>query len=376
MNTGLRSRAEWNAARAEAAHLAPPDAPLEVGWLRWLDRRLAALGHPEVTPWWHETLQAFWCSERTFFACEKGQRSTASSTLARTLMVESFMRDRALILEQVGICSFVSVDIRSSDSAIAKTIATVLGAFGLEEERYVANLEQGRFVASASTWQARDAGDRDLSFQLRPPSKGASAAGTFVGYLADEVNLWKNEEALKQPAADVIEILMGRLFGQSGAHGYHTSTPEGTEGALTTIIAASIAAGAEELYVARLGELGARRDGEARAAFRAQLQARARSATDRALRASCERWECDPRLTDAPDPKSTHIPTWAARAGDPLVEILECWRLVGVALRKGAEGGDQLDVLMHRYGAQPGGDAGRRLIAQSLIDEAKERACI
>lgn len=371
--TALCTRAEWNDARVEAAALAPADAPPEVGWLRWLDRRLDALGHPMVTPWWHETLEAFWRSGRTFFACEKGQRATASSTLARALMVESFMRDRALILDQVGICSFVSVDVRGADSAVARTVDTVLDCFGLTEERYIANLVQGRFVASANTWQALAANDTSLSFQLRPPSKGASAAGTFVGFLADEVNIWKQDKDLAAAAADVIEILMGRLHGQTGAHGYLTSTPEGSAGALSTIIAASVKAGSESLFVARLGELGARRDGEARTAFRAYLETQARRSEDPARRESCSRWAADPRLLADPDPRSTHIPTWAARAGHPALEIAECWRLTDVALRDGAEGGDPLDVLMHRYGAQPGGDAGRRLFAQSLIDAARAR---
>lgn len=369
----LRSLDAWNAARVDAAALRPPGAPDEVGWLRWLDRRLGALGHPEVTPFWHEKLAEFWTSGRTFFAAEKGQRATASSTLSRALMVESFFRERTLVLEQVGICSFVSVDVRSSDTAIAKTVATMLDAFGLEKERFKAKIEQGRLVANSNTWQALDAGDRNISFQIRPPSKGASAAGTFIGYLADEVNLWKKDKDLNEPAAEVIEILMGRLYGQAGAHGYHTSTPEGTDGALTTIIAASLAIGSEQLFVARLGELGARRDGDARRRFREHLQRLAMRSEDPSRRAACARWESDPRLTAEPDPTSTHIPTWAARAGDPFAEILECWRLVDVALREGNEGGDSLDVLMHRYGAQPGGDAGRRLIAQSLIDEAKVR---
>lgn len=363
--------ADWKAFREHAARLAG-DGPEEVGWLRQLDVRLSVTQEPPCSEWWHGTLADFWRSGRTFLACEKGQRSQASTTFARTLIAESFMRERTLVLDQIGICSLVAVTTRETDTAVGRTIESVLKALALTETKRE-EPTVSTFAATTTDWRALDAGQRSIAFQIRPPNKGASAAGTFVGYLADEVNLWRKDPTLKDPADKVLEILMGRLAYQRGSHGYHTSTPEGKDGALSTIIRASLKRGSESLYVVRLGELGAKRDDIARRGFRTHLEARARDAPDPATRESCKRWAADERLRRDPDPRSTHIPTWSARGGDPVEEILECWRLVDVSLRDGGDGGDPLDVLLHRYGAQPGGDEGRRLFGAGLLAEAKAR---
>ena len=358
---------------AEHAKGLAGDGPEESGWLRQLDVRLALRGEPPVSEWWHDMLRAFWASGRPFLACEKGQRATASTTLARSLVIESLMRERTLILDQMGICSLVAVTQRESDTAVARTVSAVLEGVGLTEGPQRGTPTTSTFISTAADWQTFDAGGRSIALQLRPPNKGASAAGTFIGFLADEANLWRKDPNLKQPADEVLEILMGRIAYQRGAHGYLTSTPEGKDGALSTIIRASLKTGSESLYVARLGELGAKRDDLARRGFRLHLESRSREASDPATRASCSRWAADARLARDPDPRSTHVPTWSARGGDPVDEILECWRLANVALRDGTEGGDPLDVLLHRYGAQPGGDEGRRVFGAGLLEEAQRR---
>jgi hypothetical protein len=365
---------DWKQVREASARLAG-DGPEESGWLRQLDKRCLAVQEPPVSEWWHGTLRDFWSSGRTFLACEKGQRSQASTTFARALMVEAFMRERTLVLDQIGICSLVAVTTRETDTAVGRTIESVLKALGLHAAKRDDPTPE-TYVATTTDWRALDAGQRSIAFQIRPPNKGASAAGTFVGYLADEVNLWRKDQTLKDPADKVLEILMGRLAFQPGAHGYHTSTPEGKDGALSTIIRASVKAGSESLYVVRLGELGARRDEQARAGLRTFLARRAKEAPEAATRESCARWAADERLARDPDPRSSHVPTWAARGGDPVEEILECWRLVDVALRDGREGGDSLDVLLHRYGAQPGGDEGRRLFSPAVLAEARARPVV
>lgn len=132
--------------------------------------------------------------------------------------------------------------------------------------------------------------------------------------------------------------------------------------------------GAEGLYVARLGELGARRDGAAREALRAYLRDRALHAPTRAQRAAAEQWAEDRRLAADPDPMSTAIPTWAARDGDPAAEIGECFRLAGVKLTDGEEGGTPLDVLLSRYGARPEDTGRSRLFSAGILSQARERS--
>jgi hypothetical protein len=360
----------------DAAKRLAGDGPDEQGWLRQLDVVLSQMSEPAppVSEWWHWSLGEFWRSGRTYGAWEKGQRSTASTTFARTLIAETFLRERNLVLNQVGICSLVAVTKRETMTAIGSTVTSACEALGLSKAGRGQDPTATTYVAHTMDWTTLDAAGRKISFQVRPPNLDASAAGTFVGYLADEVNLWDKEQSLNAPADKVLEILGGRFAHQPGAHGYHTSTPEGRDGALSTMIRESLKLGSESIFIGRLGELGARRDEIARRGLREYFARRAREAPEQATRTSRARWAADERLIRDPDPRSTNIPTWSARGGDPVEEIMECWRLVDVALRDGKEGGDPLDVLLHRYGAQPGGDAGRRIFGEQIIADARARA--
>jgi len=366
--------------REEAAKLAPNDPP-EVGWMRWLDARLASESEPPITPWWRATLDDFWRSGLPFFASTKGQRSTASTTITRALVIETLLRERTVVLDQIAVCVIMSANTAEANQR-CEPLEAVLKGIGLVNVDKRDKVDLGYYFASLSpqtgrsTFEASDADGNRVRWSVSPATREAASGSTGAGALVDELDLWQDKDGGKNPAPDVLTLLHGRIHGQAGAHIYHVSTPMGPQAPLSTLITESETGGAEGLYVARLGELGARRDGEARAAFVRHLQERARTGRDRPQRAAAERWASDPRLLRDPDPRSTCVPTWAARAGEPAQEILECWRLAGVRLRKGEDGGDPLDVLLSRYGAQPSGDAGRRVFGAGLIAAAQARESV
>lgn len=368
---------DWKLFREEAKRLAG-DGPEEWGWLQVLDNRLMAdedAPEPPVTPWWRETLRAFWASGRAFFANAKGQRSTASTTITRCLVLETAMREREVVLGQMAMSPIISANTAEANQRCGPLEIVLSKGLRLSKVAERAKLEASNYFGSTNEAQGRsvfdllDTGGHKIRLAVAPATREAASGFTGAGALVDELDLWPSTGA--NAAADVLTLLHGRLHSQKGARIYHVSTPMGPSGPLSTMIRNAEKSGAEELFVSRLGELGARRDGEAREAFRKHLQQRARHADDPATRASCARWEADPRLSRDPDPRSFLIPTWAARAGDPFLEIKECWRLVGVQLRDGDEGGDPLDVLMARYGAEPAGSDGRRLFSPSVLSQAR-----
>lgn len=370
--------ADWKAIREAATRLAGNEPP-EYGYLLWLDSRLASEGEPPVTPWWRETLLDFWRSARPYFVSAKGQRSTASTTITRSLVIETLLRPREVVLDQLAVCVIMSAGTAEANQR-CEPLAAVLKGVGLTKVDERAKLTETGYVASVSpqtgrsVFEALDADGHRVRWSVAPATREAASGSTGAGALVDELDLWREKDSGKNPAPDVLTLLHGRIHGQGRAHIYHVSTPMGPSGPLSTMVREAEKSGAEGLYVARLGELGARRDGEARAALRRHFQKRAREATDAPARAAATRWEADARLAADPDPRSPTIPTWAARAGDPEAEIAECWRLVSVQLRSGDEGGDPIDVLFARYGAQPSGDGAHRLFSPAILAQGRATA--
>lgn len=365
---------DWAKTREACKRLAG-DEPIEHGWLTWVDSILASSGEPPTTRWWRWALLEFWRSGRPFFACCAGQRSTKSTSCVKSLVAETILRPRQVVLDQIAICGVMSANTAEANSRCA-TIGAVLKGVGLRERTDRAPLDAGTFTSSTSTtgrssFDFFDADEHLVRVAISPPTREAASGWTGAGALFDELDLWREKDSSRNPAPEVLSLAHGRIYGQEGAKAYHVSTPMGKTGPLSTMIREAEASGAEGLHVARLGELGARRDWEARVAFRAYLRERALNAPTRQQREAHARWAEDRRLAADPDPMATAIPTWAARDGDPAAEIAECWKLAGIQIRDGREGGSPLDVLLSRYGARPSESGQSRLFSADILAQAR-----
>lgn len=368
-------------ADAEAVRLGAP-VPDEYGWLLWLDARMGSetrsdggTGEPPTTLWWRSALLDFWRSEAPFFAAAVGIRGTKSTTIIKTSFTELILRPRLAVLDQVAVWGVMSANTAEANQR-CDTIGRLMRGVGLGEVAKAEDVAEGRYAASVSVATGRshfttlDAAGNKVRIMISPPTKGAASGWTGAGFFADELALWQDEKG-NNPASEVLTLAHGRLYGQRGAHGYHVSVPMGPRDPLSTMIANAEASGVDGLHVARLGELGARRDHEARAALRAHFQRLAVKAPTATARTTASRYADDKRLAEDADPMATRIPTWAARDGEPGEEIKECWRLSSLKLTSGEEGGDPIDVLFARYGARPAGDVGKRLFSPAIIEQAR-----
>lgn len=366
---------DWARTR-EACKALAGDEPIEHGWLTWVDSMLANSGEPPTTRWWRWALLEFWRSGRPFFACCAGQRSTKSTSCIKSLVIETILRPRQVVLDQVAICGVMSANTAEANNRCA-TIGAVLKGIGFRERSGREELITGTYAASITATTGRssfdflDADEHLVRVAISPPTREAASGWTGAGALFDELDLWREKDSSRNPAPEVLSLAHGRIYGQEGAKAYHVSTPMGKTGPLSTMIREAEASGAEGLHVARLGELGARRDWEAREAFRAYLRDRALHAPTRQQREAHARWAEDKRLAADPDPMATAIPTWAARDGEPAAEVLECWKLAGIQIRDGKEGGSPLDVLLSRYGASPGDSGQSRLFSADILAQAR-----
>lgn len=366
----------------EAAKRLAGDEPEEYGWLLWLDARMASEtradgghGEPETTPWWRGCLLDFWRSDAPFLAAAVGIRGTKSTTIVKTSGMECLCRERTAVLDQVAAWGIMSADTAEANQR-CDTIKKILRGIGLAEVAKQDEVAEGTFAASINVGTGRshftaiDARGNRVRWVISPPTKGAASGWTGAGFFADELDLWRDGDG-QNPAAEVLTLAHGRLHGQRGAHGYHVSVPMGPRAPLSTMIEEAEKSGTDGLHVARLGELGARRDAEARAWLREHFRKRALAATNAAHRATATRYAEDRRLSEDADPRATRIPTWAARAGDPGEEIKECWRLASLKLTSGEAGGDPLDVLFARYGARPVGDLAKRLFSPAILEQGR-----
>ncbi len=355
--------------------------PEEYGWLLWLDammsneKRANGEGEPPVTPWWRGCLLDFWRSGAPFLAAAVGIRGTKSTTIVKTSVMECLCRERAAVLDQVAAWGIMSADTAEANQR-CDTIKKILCSIGLREVAKQDDVSAETFAASINVGTGRshftaiDARGNRIRWAISPPTKGAASGWTGAGFFADELDLWRDGDG-QNPAADVLTLAHGRLHGQRGAHGYHVSVPMGPRAPLSTMIEEAEKSGTDGLHVARLGELGARRDAQARAWLREHFRKRALAAVNASQRGTTTRYAEDKRLSEDADPMATRIPTWAARAGDPGEEIKECWRLASLKLTSGEAGGDPLDVLFARYGARPVGDLAKRLFSPAIIEQGR-----
>lgn len=371
---------DWKRTREQTKALAGNEPP-EWGWLQFLDaqmsneKRADATGEPPTTRWWRDTLLAFWRSGAPFLAAGVGIRGTKSTTAVKVAIVETILRPRVAVLDQVAVFGIMSANTAEANQR-CDTIAKILRGVGLREVDKEAAVGPDTYNASVhpttgrSFFTALDADGNKVRWMISPPTLAAASGWTGCGFFADELALWQDASG-NNPADKVLELAHGRLHGQPGAHGYHISVKMGPLDPLTVMIGEAEKSGTEGLFVARVGERGAARDKAARDGLRLHLQSRALHAETTAQRAAASRYADDPRLAADPDPMSTSVPTWVARDGEPVSEILECFRLASVKMRKGDEGGSIMDVLFSRYGSRPSGDGTHKLFSPAILAAAR-----
>src|SRR5574342_503429 len=192
---------EIRTAAAKMPGLRSSDPP-EVAWLRWLDARLASEREPPVTPWWRETLEDFWRSGKPFFASTKGQRSTASTTITRALVIETLLRPRTMVLDQIAVCVIMSANTAEANQR-CEPLAAVLKGIGLRQitgaDRKV-KLEGGVFMSTTnpisgrSFFETMDADGNNVRWLVAPATREAASGSTGAGALVDELDLWKTDQ--------------------------------------------------------------------------------------------------------------------------------------------------------------------------------------
>lgn len=346
--------------------------PDEVGWLRWIDDRLASDKVPPMPRWWSETLTDFYRSGKPEFAGLIGMRGTKSYQMCKVAVAESLLRPRKVAPGTPLVWGIYSVDMHEANGRAA-TLKAFLQCLGLRETARGESIDGGSFrhtggANGRSSLDVLDAEGHEVSFRIAPASSGGASGYTGVGIVCDELDLWRDSNG-SNPAAEVLSVLSARLIGQRGARMYRVSAPFAEHSPHTKDVRQG---DTEAQFVARLGEHGGRRDEEARGALRRYFERRAANAETRSKREQLSGYASDKRLTEPADPLDYRIPTWVAR-DDNLDEIMvDCWRRA--ARDAGKEGFDPLEFLFARFGARPTGSTGEKMFDRVLLDAAMQRS--
>jgi hypothetical protein len=315
----------WANIRGEAAALGLG----ETGFLMWVERACIRAGLHALDRQWLWHFSEFYESKKTLDSGRWGLRAAKSDSNCRAVSAEVMMKERRLEPGVVGVCPVMSANMREADDRF-DTIVSVLAACGLEDKTGQRGSEEPHTFQragggnSARVIALKDGQGQKVEFRIYPASVAGAAGFTGIAGLCDEVDLWGKEQGAN-PAKRVFEVLLARYVTQPGAKLHVVSASYNPE----SEHAKMIAEGDTNLQrVARLGELGAQKDTEARATLAVIIGS------------------SDPLLLTPSSPKSVDIPCWVS---NPIAPIEECY--------KAAKG--DIKRMMFLYGGRVNTQAGK-----------------
>jgi hypothetical protein len=202
---------KWKTLRDEAAKLAPG----MFGILLYVDGILASKGHPPMSPWWRETLRAFYESGKRWCILLVGRGGGKSTTLERCALVEAIFAERDVPPGQTWIWPFLSVK-KSDARRRLDEIGSLLDALGIEYAR--ATIEGDPTITFADA-----AGNNVALVSIAATIAGVSGPSA-IGVTCDEEEKWKDLDTGANPATEVLRSIRQMFRTRPNIRGYRCSS--------------------------------------------------------------------------------------------------------------------------------------------------------
>lgn len=187
------------------------------------DRVLVDHGYHPTSPWWLEQLERLWTHPTAFRLVEQvGRRGGKSSTIVRVAVAEVVDRDWSVPPgDPCHVFAFFSVK-RGEAIARLDGVEQVLRVRGIAHHRSRDDL--GPYIRLA---------DRPLEWRALPANFRTAVGFTLVGFVADELARWIDNESSSNPATHVLQAARPAMLSHmaEGAHEYLISSPMAEEGA-------------------------------------------------------------------------------------------------------------------------------------------------
>lgn len=189
------------------------NAPAFLQRLDALDKTLTSAGFPETSPWWKNTLRAFFRSGKRSLVLRVGRRGGKSSTLCRVAVAWSLWGSYTVTPGDTGVCAFISVS-RDESSQRLTMIEAILGALGVPFSR------RGDEVALH---------DRAVVFRTFTASIAGVSGPTCIFVVGDELAKWKDSDTGSNPARQVVSSVKPTVATQPFAPMFWSSSAFGRE---------------------------------------------------------------------------------------------------------------------------------------------------
>lgn len=176
--------------------------------LMTVDKALVKKGFAGLSPWWRDTLRAFYTSQKKQLVLRVGRRGGKSSSLCRVAVAEAIGGEHQIPKGDIGVVAFVSVSRREASERL-RTIKAILDALGLEYRP----IEDGVELVS-----------KPIAFRVFPASVGGVSGFTSIAVIADEVAKWKSEESGMNPASEVLAAIRPTMATQPNARLFLSSS--------------------------------------------------------------------------------------------------------------------------------------------------------
>ena len=176
------------------------------------DATLVAAGFPPLSPWWQEQFRALYEGRKRRLVARVGRRGGKSSSACRFAVAEALSTRHRVPPGDVGIYALFSVK-KGEAAERMRTIYAILDALKVP------------YDASAS--EIRVSG-RPIAFRVYAANFRTIVGGTWIGFVADEVARWRDEDSGKNPATEVLASARPALATQPHARELLLSSPWST----------------------------------------------------------------------------------------------------------------------------------------------------
>jgi hypothetical protein len=176
-----------------------------------LERALVSEGFPAMSPWWRETLAAFYESGRRQLVLRVGRRGGKSSTLCRIAVLEALYGDHRIPPGDVGVVAIVSVRRAEADERL-RTICAILDVLRVKYKPIEGGIELR---------------DRPVCFRVYTASIAGVSGFTAICVICDEVSKWRDADTGANPAREVLASVRPTMATQPKARIFLSSSPLG-----------------------------------------------------------------------------------------------------------------------------------------------------
>ena len=176
------------------------------------ERALEAAGFPAMSPWWRETLVAFYQAGCRQLVVRVGRRGGKSTTLCRVAVLEALYGEHHVPPGDVGVVAIVSTR-REEAAERLRTIKAILAALR------VPHTVRGETIELTG---------RPVIFRVFVASVAGVSGFTSICAIGDEVAKWRDSDTGANPAKEVLASLRPTLATMPNAKIFLSSSPWST----------------------------------------------------------------------------------------------------------------------------------------------------